>query len=253
MSIPKRLNFVNEGLRGLAHGSVGFISSGGEPSAFYAGTFSSFAGSLGGLYGGVVLNSDVGGTLFSAGIGGLASEMGGGDFWSGAALGTIGHLVNQVAHVRAVRHIYQNSEGFPYSADMLLFHYLEGSGDDYIISNSEFNRLLEALTATNKDIKNGWQPVVSGFKKIPGLYFRSVSTYGTTFAKAGGTINIYATGDGNIVGMSDYYNMDAQPKPYRPGNAEQWTTFGRILGSLTSKNFMVYFGVTPPSNMILKR
>lgn len=84
--------------RALLHGGTSFATSGGDLSAFYSGAFGSVAGSLGSLYGGTVLGSDVGSAVFSAGVGGTASAISGGNFVEGASMALLQHLTNQLQH-----------------------------------------------------------------------------------------------------------------------------------------------------------
>lgn len=97
---------LREGGRALMHGGTSFLTSGGDPSAFYAGAFGSASGSLAGLYGGTILNSDVGSSVFSAGVGGAAAAMTGGNFVEGASTALINHLTNQLGHL-SNREIHQ--------------------------------------------------------------------------------------------------------------------------------------------------
>ena len=93
---------LNEAGRAGAHGISGYIASGGNMNGFYGGAFGSIAGSVAHYMPGDIgsaLRTTVGGTAFAAASGGAASAFfGNGNFWQGAAIGAVVHLVNFDKH-----------------------------------------------------------------------------------------------------------------------------------------------------------
>lgn len=92
---------ANEAGRAAAHGTSNYLMSGFKTSAFFSGALGSVAGSI--TYGiggsaGNILKSELGGTLFAAGVGGVSSKIGGGSFVQGAVTAATVHLVNHMAH-----------------------------------------------------------------------------------------------------------------------------------------------------------
>jgi hypothetical protein len=84
-------------------------------------------------------------------------------------------------------------------------------------------------------------------KGMKGLYKIDVSGYNTnlSYPVAVGSATLYFNSSG-IVGYSDYWNFDAQRDGSRRPWAEEATTVGRNVGSITGgKPFWVYYGITP--------
>lgn len=92
-------SFATEATRAAAHGFVGYATT-GDPSAAMAGAFGSVASSFGANISG--LNTILGGTAFSAAVGGISSVIAGGNFVEGATFAAMGHLTNQMAHDKVV-------------------------------------------------------------------------------------------------------------------------------------------------------
>jgi RHS repeat-associated protein len=236
---------LNETTRAAAHGLSSYIMSGGDNSAFWAGAFGSAAGSFsGGQFGrDMGFNTTVGGTALAAAVGGTASVIGGGNFWEGAAIGATVHLVNHVFHNISLNLHNGSNQLNPYQ---LMEHYMLGNGEDYAFTKNEFESLIYELDQAGKININGFLPIAGtdGF-----LYKEDVSTYGTPFANACGSITLYATKE-TIVGYSDWWNFDAQSSGQRSQEAELKTTIGR---NIPGKPFWVLYGLTPDTKYIPKR
>lgn len=89
--------------RAAVHGYFGYINgamSGNAEAGFWSAAASSLAGSIGAHI--PILNTDGGGALMSAAVGGMASSINGGDFLEGAIRGLTVHLFNQAMHDRVV-------------------------------------------------------------------------------------------------------------------------------------------------------
>lgn len=107
---PVSGNIGTELLRAGAHGVSGYIFAGitgSDPNTgFLAGAVASGVGSL--TAGLPITNTVIGGTVAAAGLGGLSSAIGGGDFWKGAAFAAIVHLANQELHNDPDRNVKQD-------------------------------------------------------------------------------------------------------------------------------------------------
>ncbi|PZF74851.1 FG-GAP-like repeat-containing protein [Taibaiella soli] len=243
-------DLLREGARALMHGGTSFLTSGGNPSAFYAGAFGSVAGSLATLYGGSVLNSDIGSSVFSAGVGGAASAMTGGNFVEGAATALINHLANQLAHkMEAVKAIWNKPGEYDLSVAGLLRWYMVEGGADFTPGREAAWNLTKALQNDGQIIESLITPVRNGNDAVEGLYSQDVSTYNTSSGYALGSIKMYfilntrndVNGKYLPVGFSDYYNFDAHTD--RSPIAEAATTLGRAIPGVY---YNIRYGITPP-------
>jgi RHS repeat-associated protein len=87
---------AKEGLRAGLHGVSNYMISGGDIRQGLAGVAGSVAGSISANI--PVLNTDVGGLLFSMGAGGATSSLAGGNFLEGAITAGLVHGLNQMMH-----------------------------------------------------------------------------------------------------------------------------------------------------------
>lgn len=138
----------NEGLRAFAHGTFSYAASQGNTSAFYAGFFGSCAGStfgilttsLGMLHS--TIDYKISSTVFTAGVGGISSEMTGGSFAEGAIYAGIGHVFNQLGHGRGNTKksvvVDDNAEA--------VNHYYNGNGEPAEIGPNSMDQILHSKT-----------------------------------------------------------------------------------------------------------
>jgi len=243
-------DFWREGARAFMHGGTSFLTSGGDPSAFYAGTLGSAAGSLGSLYGGTVLSSDIGSSVFSAGVGGATAAMTGGNFVEGASMSLLQHLTNQLGHKLKIEAIWNEpGKGGLGTAELLEWYVTDGEGHDYIPSRKAAWALTQLMYKKNRILEAEIIPI----PEIDGLYYYDVSSYQTLYQYALGSFRMYfiinPEQNSNLkyrpVGFSDYYNFDAHTD--RSSSAETLTTIGRMIPGTP---FNIRYGITPPQSYI---
>lgn len=128
--------FGTEVLRGVAHGTlnggISALQGGNFWTGFASGTLGSWAASG---YSALGLDAKLGtgGMLaFGAVSGGIGAVATGGDFWQGAAIGLMTSGLNHFQHI-AEKRLF---------AHKLLKHYIKGSGEDYILNESDFSYII---------------------------------------------------------------------------------------------------------------
>ena len=121
----------------------------------------------------------------------------------------------------------------------MLQHYLLGSGDAFLFSDADFNRLKEVVpryaTGNNcKSLENG----------TPGYCTQYVNLHDDDYFGWGlGNVTvIYQTNDRTIVSFADYYDFDKKEKGKRKLKNEIVTRVFRMLAPASSRPFIVTYG-----------
>jgi hypothetical protein len=91
---------LRAGAHGILNGGLEELQGGSFGSGFLSGSLGSLAGSGFQAWGGKFAKSIYGTVSFSAVGGGIGAELGGGDFWRGAATGATVGLLNHARHIQ---------------------------------------------------------------------------------------------------------------------------------------------------------
>ena len=217
-------SFGTELLRGLAHGAVnGSISAlqgGSFWSGFASGAIGSYASSAYSALGLDAKLGDAGMLAFGAVSGGLSALATGGDFFRGAAIGLVTSGFNHLQH-STERYVF---------ARKLFKQYTKGDGDDYILTEEEFQYLLRKGVINNPkpSSEEGFVDTLIDFYKSgnPDL----ILSFGIATVRG-----YYANGAVSYQGFHDYYDFNA-------GNRYLYAEILTRIGShISGTPFNIYY------------
>lgn len=120
----------------------------------------------------------------------------------------------------------------------LLQHYLLGSGETFLVSETDFKRMQQTvpLYIKNADCK----PLDTNH---PGYYGQTVNLHNDNYFGwgVGNLTVIYQTTDQTIVSFVDYYDFDKKKKGKRRSRNEFVTRLFNLLAPASSRSFLITY------------
>lgn len=213
---------------GLAQGSISALQGGDFWSGALSGTLGSWAASGYSAIGLEAFLGDIGMISMSGLAGGVGSLLNGGSFWEGACIGVT---------TAGLNHLQHKTEEYKFF-ERLRRHYHKGGGQDFILSENEFDYLVSKGRLRMENTTLGDDGYYKATMDFYSSDFDLKYSFGTSTVK-------YLCDSSNInyVGFHDTYNFD--PKPWGTGRSIMNEAITRLYGSLTHGiSFNIYYNKT---------